>query len=39
MLDIKWVRENKEEFDNLLQKRGVKVDSNELLVLDEERRQ
>lgn len=39
MLDIKWIRENKEEFDELLQKRGVKVDSDELLVLDEEKRQ
>ena len=39
MLDIKWIRENKEEFDELLQKRGIKVNSEELLVLDEEKRQ
>ena len=39
MLDIKWIRENKEEFDNLLQKRGVKVNADELLLLDEEKRQ
>ena len=39
MLDIKWIRDNKEEFDNLLQKRGVKINSNELLALDEEKRQ
>jgi len=39
MLDIKWIRENKEEFDNLLQKRGIKVNTEELLALDEKRRQ
>ena len=26
MLDIKWIRENKEEFNDLLLKRGIKVD-------------
>lgn len=39
MLDIKWIRDNKEEFDSLLQKRGVKINSDELLTLDEEKRQ
>ena len=39
MLDIKWIRENKKEFDNLLQKRGVRIDSQELIALDEEKRQ
>lgn len=39
MLDLKWIRENKEEFDNLLVKRGVRVSSNELIRLDEEKRQ
>ncbi len=39
MLDIKWIRDNKEEFDSLLQKRGVKINSDELLALDEEKRQ
>lgn len=39
MLDLKWIRENKEEFNNLLIKRGVKVSSEELIKLHEERRQ
>lgn len=39
MLDIKWIRENKGEFHSLLQKRGVKVNTEELLALDEEKRQ
>lgn len=39
MLDIKWIRENKKEFDSLLQKRGVKVNTEELLTLEEEKRQ
>ena len=39
MLDIKWIRDNKEEFDSLLQKREVKINSDELLALDEEKRQ
>lgn len=39
MLDIKWIRENEEDFNNHMQKRGVKIDSIELLELDEERRQ
>ncbi len=39
MLDIKWIRENQEEFDNLLSKRGVKIDSDELISLDKKKRQ
>jgi seryl-tRNA synthetase len=39
MLDIKWIRENKKEFDTLLKKRGVNVNSEELISLDEDRRQ
>lgn len=39
MLDIRWIRENKEEFDNLLTKRGIKINSSDLLELDEKRRQ
>lgn len=39
MLDIKWIRENQEEFDNLLLRRGVKIDSDELISLDEKKRQ
>lgn len=39
MLDIKWIRENQQEFSNLLSKRGVKIDINELIKLDEEKRQ
>ena len=38
MLDIKWIRENENEFNNLLQKRGIKVDSNLIITLDEEKR-
>jgi seryl-tRNA synthetase len=39
MLDIKWIRENEKEFEDLLLKRGMKIDSQELLALDEEKRQ
>ncbi|RTK92338.1 MAG: serine--tRNA ligase [Rickettsiales bacterium] len=39
MLDIKWIRENEEKFNILMQKRGIKIDSNALLSLDEEKRQ
>lgn len=39
MLDIKWIRENEEKFNILMQKRGVKIDSSALLSLDEEKRQ
>ena len=39
MLDIKWIRENKAEFEKQMEKRGVNVNSEELLDLDEERRQ
>ena len=39
MLDIKWIRENEEEFNNLLRKRGVKFETSIILELDEERRQ
>lgn len=39
MLDIKWIRENKEDFEKQIIKRGVKVSSDEILQLDEEKRQ
>ena len=39
MIDIKWIRENPEEFEGLLVKRGVKVAPDEILQLDEEKRQ
>jgi len=39
MLDIKWIRENEKEFSDLLHKRGVKISVEELLSLDEEKRQ
>ena len=39
MLDIKWIRENPEEFDRLLASRGQKPRSEEVLSLDEEKRQ
>jgi seryl-tRNA synthetase len=38
MLDIKWIRENKQEFDNLLIKRGIEPRSQEITKLDEEKR-
>jgi len=39
MLDIKWIRDNEQEFSNLLQKRGIKLDSSMIVELDEEKRQ
>lgn len=39
MLDIKWIKENKEEFEKQMLKRGVKVNSGELLQLYEDKRQ
>lgn len=39
MLDIKWIRENPEQLDKLLAKRGVKPISAEILRLDENKRQ
>ena len=39
MLDIKWIRENGKEFDNLLIKRGLAPRSQEIIKLDEEKRQ
>lgn len=40
MLDIKWIRENKEELDKLLKKRGeTNIDINEIITLDTEKRQ
>jgi seryl-tRNA synthetase len=39
MLDIKWIRENEKEFSDLLHKRGIKISFEELISLDEEKRQ
>lgn len=39
MLDLKWIRENKTEFEDLMSKRGVEVDLNKIIILDKERRQ
>lgn len=39
MLDIKWIRDNEEEFNAQMQKRGIKFDTTILLELEEERRQ
>lgn len=39
MHDIKWIRENTEEFDLALKKRGIDPISQEILVLDESKRQ
>lgn len=39
MLDIKWIRENKEEFEKHLTKRGLRISPDEIIRLDEEKRQ
>jgi len=39
MLDIKWIRENEEEFKEALKKRGVNFNFDEIASLDEEKRQ
>lgn len=39
MHDIKWIRENTEEFDLALKKRGIDPISQEILTLDESKRQ
>ncbi|MCP5369880.1 MAG: serine--tRNA ligase [Rickettsiaceae bacterium] len=39
MLDIKWIRENEEEFNAQMQKRGIKFDTATLLELEEDKRQ
>ncbi|MCC8417403.1 MAG: serine--tRNA ligase [Rickettsia endosymbiont of Bryobia graminum] len=39
MLDIKWIRENKQKFDDLLIKRGIAPMSEEITKLDETKRQ
>ncbi len=39
MLDIKWIRENPNEFDQQIKKRGSEVTSKKILKLDEEKRQ
>jgi len=39
MLDIKWIRENPEAFDDALAKRGMEPLSSGLIALDEKRRQ
>ncbi|MEY3196972.1 MAG: SerRS, partial [Pseudomonadota bacterium] len=38
MLDIKWIRENPEEFDKALAKRGLQPHAKEILSLDAEKR-
>ncbi len=38
MLDIKWIRENPEQFDSALKKRGLAASSANLIALDEARR-
>jgi len=39
MLDIKWIRENKKDFVDLISKRGIKIDVDEIIKLDEDKRQ
>lgn len=38
MLDIKWIRENPEAFDQALKNRGLKAQAQSIIELDEERR-
>jgi len=38
MLDIKWIRENPDQFDAAMQKRGADFKASDILVLDEEKR-
>lgn len=38
MLDIKWIRENPEKFDQAMQNRGQEIRSAEILKIDEEKR-
>lgn len=39
MHDIKWIRDNKEEFDQAMQRRGVESVSQKILEMDEHKRQ
>ena len=39
MLDIKWIRDNREEFENALSTRGIKIEIDDIIRLDEEKRQ
>lgn len=39
MIDIKWIRENKEQFDKLMSLRGFDAISDQITILDEEKRQ
>ena len=39
MLDLKWIRDNRDEFEKALKTRGTEVNVDELLDLDEEKRQ
>ncbi len=39
MLDIKWIRDNQDAFSRLMQKRGLIIDLQEIIALDEEKRQ
>ena len=39
MHDIKWIRENTEEFDVALKKRGIESISEQIISLDESKRQ
>lgn len=39
MLDLKWIKDNLNEFNNLIEKRGAKVDVDQLINLYEEKKQ
>ena len=38
MIDIKWIRENPEKFDNAMEARKLSIRASELITLDEQKR-
>ena len=38
MIDIKWIRENPEKFDNAMEARKLSIRALELITLDEQKR-
>ena len=38
MIDIKWIRENPEKFDNAMEARKLSIRASELIILDEQKR-
>ena len=38
MIDIKWIRENPQKFDNAMEARKLSIRASDLLILDEQKR-